>query len=197
MKDILKHARDFLRSIRNGHYEYGDKELILPDQKIAFSGLAGMRNITAGEDWVDSKNMVMKQGINYLLTTALNSGAAKANWYFAPYVTNSAPVNTTTAATFVAAMDEFTSYDGSDRALCNFDDATERVITSAANAVSITINIDGETQCAGLGIISSLGKSSGGGSDILLAIAPLSAVRTGMQAGDEYGLRYTLTGSST
>lgn len=197
MKDILKHAREFLRSIRNGRYEYGDNELILTDQHVAFSGLAGMRNITAGEDWVDNKNMVMVQGINYLLTTGLNSGTAKATWYFAPYVTNSAPVNTTTAATFVAAMDEFTSYNGANRALCNFDDAASRVITSAANAVSITINADGETQVAGLGIISSLGKASGGGADILLAIAPLTAVRTGMQVGDEYGLRYTLTGSST
>lgn len=190
MKDILRHSREFLRSLRNNHYEHNDRgDLILPDQKIAFAGSIGIRNITAGEDWVENRNKVVLQGINQLLTAGL-----AGSWYFAPYAVNIAPVDTLTAANFANTQTEFTNYSETTRQPCTLV-TTGSTSTNSAAPATITIAGGAQTSIYGVGVISSSAKSAQTG--VLLAAAALAVGRTGLQATDEYGLRYTLTGSST
>lgn len=190
MKDILRHSREFLRSLRNKHYDRNDRgDLILPDQKIVFAGSVGIRNITAGEDWVENRNMVVLQGINYLLTTGLTS-----SWYFAPYAANVAPVNTLTAANFASTQTEFTNYVETSRRQCTLV-TTGSTATNAASPATLTIGAGGQTSAYGVGVASAPAKSATTGT--LLACAAFAVGRTGLQSTDEYGLRYTLTGTST
>ena len=195
MNNIFKHARSFLRSLRNGHYEVGPNGILFPRDHLLMHGEMGLRNITAGEDWVDNHNLVTVQGVNHFFETTLRGGSAFGTWYFAPYAANVTPVNTLTAANFAGTMTEFTNYTEGTRQACTFGAASGGVTSNSAAVATITIGAGGQTTLYGMGIASASAKSSTAG--VMLSVSALAVGRTGIAQGDEYGMRYTLTGTST
>jgi len=191
MKDIIRHSAEFLRALRNKRFESRpDGSILLAAQGIVFKGFGGIRNITANEPWEEHQNVVTAQGIGVVLA----SGITGSSWYFAPYFAAVTPVGSITAANFNSTQTEFTNYDEATRQLCDYADPVAGVITNAAAVATITIAGGAQTAIYGFGIMSVSGKGSGAGA--CLAVSPLGSGRTGLQDGDEYGLKHTITGVS-
>lgn len=195
MSDIRKHAREFLRAIRNKRVEQTPEGVLFSDQHLFLRGELGIRNITIDEPWEYNHNLVTVQGVNYFFESALRGGTGYSHYYFVPYAANTAPVNTLTAANFNSSQTEFTNYTEGARQECVFGAASAGATNNTATAATITIGSSGQTAIYGFGIASASAKSAATG--IMLACAALAAGRTGLQAADQYGLKYALSGSST
>jgi hypothetical protein len=188
-----RHASEFLRALRNRHYEYTEAGLLFPKQKFIIGGC--VEHTLNGKDRQVTPNLVTLEGIDYLFAGGLASGAVVANLYVAPYAANVAPVNTLTHATWVAAQTEFTNYTETTRQQWVQAGSSGGVISNTASPANITVGTPGQTTVYGLAIVSASAKSAVTG--VLVSVAAFSAGRTGLLAGDLLGFKYTLTGTST
>jgi len=89
------------------------------------------------ESW-KTKNIVVDEGIEYALDTALSGGTAKSTWYIAIFNDNHTPV----AADDYAApgYTESSAYTESNRPQWQEAGVSSKVITNTANKASFTMN---------------------------------------------------------
>lgn len=195
-------TRDIRRALANRRFEIDEKGggILFQDAKL-YAGGVFEHSLNQGP-WELAPNLMPKQGRNAMLDIALGAVAKQANWYMAPFATNTAPADTLTAANFASVQTEFTNYAGSSRALWTPAAAVDGVTTNTATPVSITIGNGVQVNMYGLGLISSSAKSATTG--LLGACALFMAAdnvtprpRLGLVEGDDLGLRYTITLTST
>jgi len=140
-------------------------------------------------------NMVVNEGINYMLGAALHGDTPISAWYIAPWSTNTAVAATQTYA--APGNTEATGYNEAVRQEWTEGAAAAQSIT---NSVQATITATGALSIYGFGIVgggsapTTKGNVAGGGK--LLSSGMFAGVKT-LAAGETIKLTYTLSGTSS
>ena len=162
--------------------------------------ISGMLSVSLnGGPWEDTPNLIVNEGLVYLLNVGLSAGAQLSTFYVAPFYNNVTPIAGLTAASFNADQGEFDNY--SEPARPTWVDAgvvsqyIENTATPALITVAAGVDSPSDVQVWGAALISASGKLSGLGT--MIGCAKFTAARTGLQLNDELRLKYRVTASSS
>lgn len=189
-REMMQHRREILRNLANNHYEkMPDGRILVPSMGMAFGG--GVETDVNGRDVRFDGNLLPTEGLDHAMNVILHGGAQVGTWYVAPFVLNSAPNASLTAATFDSTLQELTEYNESTRQAYVESASSGGSISNAASKAQFSINATVNNW--GLVLISDSTKE--GVTGTLLAAIKYAAVRA-LQNGDILGAQYTLAGSS-
>lgn len=142
-------------------------------------------------DEFECKNIVVNQGLNYLLGAALGSQSVVNNWFIALFSNNYTLLASDTAATIAANAGEVTQYTAGTRQSWQSVPPASQSITNAANQASFTFNAT--LNVYGAFLISS--SAINGTSGILFSGAQFGSPKA-VVASDILQLTYTFTAAS-
>lgn len=182
-RNELVHA---LRARRDARMD--ESRLYAPSARV-FVGGAFVHRVNGRDERIDA-NLVVNEGLNYLLDAALSQGAVLGPFYVALIGGNVAPTGTWTAASFPADASEFTAYNESARRPWSEAGPQAQAIGNAASPAQFTITTDG-SNVYGAALISSQAKGATTGK--LLCAARFDTPRLGLAANDKLSIEYTLT----
>jgi hypothetical protein len=167
--------------------------LLIPDVKLLVGGRFTGQIIRDGEviDEIDDQNLVVNEGLNYLLNVALAGQGQLNTWFVGLFSGNYTPQASDTAANITANATEWTGYGEATRQAFSTVATTTQSITNSASTATFTQNTAGTVY--GAFIISSSQKS--GITGTLLAAAQFSSPKT-VAVGDLLALTYTVGASS-
>jgi hypothetical protein len=195
-EDLLKHRAEFARALRNKHYEETETGLFFPAQKVNVNGV--YTHDVNGLDERSDGNIVVTEGMNYMLDLALNNGTKLFPFYLALFGGNVTPGATWTAANFAANSTEITSgtegYTETVRQTFTPATASAGLSTNAASRGVFTFASATSVNVYGAGLLSSNVK--GGTTGTLMSAAKFSAVRT-LYNTDVFNVGYSLQLTST
>jgi hypothetical protein len=86
------------------------------------------------------RNLVVDEGLNYILNVGLSGGVQNVTWYVATFEGNYTPVAGDTAATFPGSATECTAYDEPSRPTYDEAPSVAKSITNNANRALFTYN---------------------------------------------------------
>lgn len=190
-ESIAKYAREIRRALANYKYEKTPEGIFLCESRATIGGHFGVSVNGAPMEW--THNLIVNEGLNYLLDVGLHNQAVLATWYIAPFAGNVTPAASWTAANFTANSTEFTNYDESARVEFNEGTVANQSVTNSANKARFTISTGGGT-VYGAGLLSASAKSATSGK--LFAATRFSSSRT-LLATDLLDLAYTLSLTSS
>lgn len=168
----------------------------MSEQKFKVGGIFTYEHIRDGKiiDTWKEPNIVTNEGLNYILDSALSSGAVISSWYIGVFKNNYTPVATDVASTFAGsgvASEVITQLTNTTRPIWNDAGAVTQTITNSASPAVFTF--DGTASVYGAFLASS--SVLGGLTGTLAAASKFSAVRN-MIATDILNVTYTLSASS-
>ena len=144
------------RAIADGRFEETELGLFVPSERSLVKGMFcyGKR----GEEMEYSDNLVVTEGLNYIVGVALKGVSQVANWYIAPFSGAVTVQASWTAANFTAGAAEVTGYSSATRPVWTGGAvATGAVDSFAAKAeIAATAGIT----IRGAGMISNSAKSA-------------------------------------
>jgi hypothetical protein len=182
-----KQIEDALRAGRFQRNE--DGSIFVPRERMLVQGVFSVAK--RGEPEELSPNLVVNQGLDYILKAAVGETAGISNWYLAPFSGDVTVLATWTAANFTSNATEWTDYDETARQAWDQAAVASQGTDSFASKASFTSSSDGQT-VRGVALISASGKSATSGT--LLAAARLSSDK-GLDTGEildiGYGLQLT------
>lgn len=195
MTDLIKYAREFLGHINAHRWEQTDDGSIwLPRARALIHG--EYEHAVNGEDWQSDTNLIVDEGLVYLLQAAVTNDVADVTaWYLAPYGTNYTPVAGLTAATFASTTGELAGapegYSEGVRQTWTPDavDTGNTEVTNDATPATFTMVTASTIDINGAGMLSVSTKSATSGT--LLSASKFSATRT-FSNGDEFNLKYKI-----
>jgi len=156
---------------------------------------AGHWEISAGRaPWEIIPNIVVDEGILYLLNAGLAQGSQATALYIALFGGATTPANTLTAATFAGVQTEFTNYTETTRVVWAKDAAAANSIGNTTTPALFTMATGGGTVRGAALIATASGKGATTGTLIAAAKFPSDKI---MSAGEELRIRYTIAGSSS
>lgn len=141
-------------------------------------------------------NRVVGQGLAQLLNAGLRGTNVLSSFFLAPFAANVAPPANLTAATFPAALTEFTNYNEANRPAWVPDgDATadEPFLTNAASPALITIGAGAQRVIWGAALVSVAGKGATGG---VCIAAQKRTTGLNVEPDFELRMRYRINGTS-
>jgi len=189
-KDIIKHAREFSRYIRDFKYEETDTGILFPEAKTRIAGLY--------EDHLgQTPNLIPTQGLNHILDVAISDEAKLTNFYLALYSGNYTPVAGLTAASFAGDATEITStsegYTGANRIAWLPANPASGVIDNYASKAAFTIQTATTLDILGAALLSA--QTRGATSGVIISAAKFATTRTENNANVyNLGFRITSTG---
>jgi hypothetical protein len=147
------------------------------DQGIYSGGIAkGTFSVSKrGEDEDVSKNLVVVEGLNYLLGSALANQSSIGTWYVALFSGNVTPTSGWTASSFSSTANEFTNYSSNSRPQWSPGAVAAGALNSFSSKASFESTVNG-AQVRGAAIISNSAK--GGASGVLLAATLFPSLKT-------------------
>lgn len=175
------------------------RPLLVPDRRL----LVPVRQIIGGRflgkiirdkrviDEFECKNIVVNQGLNYLLGAALGAQSTVTNWFIALFSNNYTLLASDTAATIAANSGEVTQYTAGTRQPWQSAPPASQSITNATNQASFTFNAT--LNVYGAFLISS--SAINGTSGTLFSGAQFGAPKS-VVASDILQLTYTFTAAS-
>ena len=177
---------NILESLRAGEYEKTPEGIFIPSGNILAQGVFSVAK--RGEPEEFTQNLVVNQGLDYILSAAVGATAGIANWYIALF-SGDVTVNATwTAATFTATATEWTAYDEAARPAWSPGAVASAGIDSFASKASFTSSSDAQV-VRGAAMISASAKSATSGT--LLASSRLSSDKT-LDTGEILDVGYGL-----
>lgn len=142
------------------------------------------------DEW-DSPNLVVNEGLNHVLDSALGGASQIPVWYVGIFKGNYTPVVTVTAATIVAAATEMVDYDETVRPDWTQAGALAQSITNSANKAQYTISAGIMNQSLyGMFLIS--GSTKGAGSGTLFSATRFAAAKV-VSETDLLAVSYTVS----
>lgn len=133
---------DFSRLDRNVKGLYVPKQLISgAKQKAFFGGTYHARHIRNGkviDEW-DFDNLIVNEGLDYILAASLTGGSVLTSWYLGIFEGNYTPVATDTAASIAANSTECTAYSQPARVIWTGVEGSQAA-TNAASVATFTFN---------------------------------------------------------
>lgn len=131
---MFKHAREFLRHIRNHKWERaGDGGLLITPAHALITNY--YEHDLNGLDEQRDYNLLTVEGLTYLLTAGFYNGTKLASWYLSIYGGNYTPTSGLTQASYPATASELTS--GSE----GYSNATRPAWSLAAPASGSATNV--------------------------------------------------------
>lgn len=182
-------AQGVAREFRNKQYEIAEAGAYFPKSRLYIGG--HFTHSANGEPWSIDANLVVNEGLDYLLNAAFGGGAAVTQFFLAPFSGNVTPVATWTGANFAANATEFTAYANATRPQWVEANATAQTISNAASQAEFVFSAGGPYNLYGMALLSSNVK--GGTAGILVAATRFATPRLGQLAGDRLAVQYTLT----
>jgi hypothetical protein len=154
----------------------------------------GAWNVWDDKGWSDNpNNIIVTQGLNYLLDVALGGGTQYATFHVFPFSGNVTPVETWTAANVTANSTEITAYDEATRVAYVDAAASGGIMTNSASKASFTFNASGNLY--GFCVVSASAKSSTSG--VLFSGVRLTSAPKTFADDDVINAAYTVTLTST
>lgn len=195
MKSVLKHKREFARDLREGTFETTAEGILFPSKGVLAVG--EYVHMVNGADVRVDRNLIVDEGLKYMLGAALGAVAKLPAFYLALYSGAVSPAANWTAANFAATANEIVSttegYTEATRPVWTPGTPTTQLDNTASLAV-FTIATASQLNVNGAALLSS--NTRGGTTGVLVSAARYANVRT-LAAGDTYqvGYRVTLLGS--
>ena len=178
--------KELQRDARDHKYEHTETGVFFPRSRIAFDNYFDIS--VNGDEPSIAANMVVNQGLIYILGVALSTESKLSTWYMAPYAANVAPGSGWTAANFATNSTEFTNYAEGSRQTWTPGSISNMQIDNHASRATFTIGDGGQTTVWGAGLLSN--STKGGTSGTLIAAAQLSSSRSGLEEDDELSMGY-------
>jgi len=182
--------KEFLKEVRNGHYEVADNGLYLPRAKVLLGGVFTHELYRGGEliDVQSDSNTVVNEGLNHILNVVFHGGTQVPTWYIGLFEGNYTPQPTDTAANIATNATESTAYSETARPTWTEAAAASQQITNSASKATFTINAT--KTIYGAFLISNSTKSGTTGT---LAAASKFAASRAVVSADQLLITYTLT----
>jgi len=179
-----KHIEEALRAGRFQRNE--DGSIFVPRERMLVQGVFSVAK--RGEPEELSPNLIVNEGLDYVLKVAVGETAGISNWYLAPFAGNVTVLATWTAANFTSSATEWTDYDEAARQAWDQTAVASQGTDSFASKASFTSSSDGQT-VRGIGLISASGKGATSGT--LLSASRLSRDKD-LDAGEMLDIGYGL-----
>ncbi|MBT9153394.1 MAG: hypothetical protein DDT39_00051 [Firmicutes bacterium] len=180
---------ELARAYRNHKYEVADTGVLFPRAGL-FVGGAFRHALNGGDAQIDN-NLVVNEGLNYLLATAFGGGAQITQFFIAPFSANVTPAPTWTGANFTASATEFTAYAGATRLEWVRGTAVGQAIGNTVSPAIFTYNAGGPYNLHGMALLSASTKN--GVTGVLAVATRFATPRLNQQAGDRLSVEYVLT----
>lgn len=202
--DVRAFVQGCLEDFRYERTDHGT--LLLPkgnkkaDGKVEIGGrfrhavntlAARLRGDMSFTDIAIDSNLIVFEGIDYVLATAFKGTGQTSAYFIAPYAGAVDPSQALTHATWVAALTEFVNYTEGARQSWATDAEAAQTVHNATTPAVFTLNTGGGT-VNGAALVSSSAKSAVTG--LLIAASRFGAARV-MLAGDKLSLEYDIVGS--
>lgn len=148
-----------------------------------------------GGEWMRTKNLIVLEGLVYILNVALGSVAKPTAFYIALFSGSTAPTASWTASSFASVADEITDtaegYTSSTRPEWTPTDASSTAaISNTDNVASLTMATTASLTVTGAALLTSAVR--GGTTGKLISATAYSTART-FQDGDTYEIGYQVT----
>lgn len=196
-KDLLRHAAEFRRYLRNHQYEQAEDGSIVFPRAAAQAQGCYFADVN-GENAFESPNLLPDQGLTYLLDVGLNNGTKLPTWYLSLYGANYTPLAGLTAASYPATASEITSsaegYTESTRVVWTPTAPTTPLIDNVANKGAFTIATASSLTIYGAALLSESAKGAVTGK--IISATKFPAART-VYATDVFNLGYRCQLTST
>lgn len=178
-------------------FDQTDEGIFFPRQGVLASG-EYIDRINGGE-WMRTKNLIVLEGLVYILNVALGSVAKPTAFYVALFSGSTAPTASWTAAQFPSVAGEITSltegYTAATRPVWTPTDASgTSAIDNTGNVASLTMATTGSLTVTGAALLTS--SVRGGTTGVLVSATKYSSART-FQDGDTYEIGYRLSLSAS
>ena len=191
--DTKKHRGEIARHLRNRNFERTPGGILIDrgGMNALMNGAFKHTLYRDGEaDAALDPNLVVNEGLDYLLNVAFNGTAAVTAFYIGLFSGNVNPQATWTGANVVAQATEFTSYSETTRQAWETDPSTAQSVGNSGDEAMFTFTGSGHT-VRGAFLAQASAKSAATG--ILIAATRFAADRTGLGAPDRLGVEYVLT----
>lgn len=188
--DLVRHAAEFRRYVRNGQFEQDEQGAIHFGRASAIAR-GGYLHSVNGTDVRFDPNLLPDEGLVYLLSVGLNNGTKLAAWYLSLYAANYTPLAGLTAASYPATASEITSgtegYTESTRPVWTPTTPTTPLIDNLSNKAAFTIATASSLVVNGAALLSDPTKGAVTGK--LISATKFSASRT-LYNTDVFNLAY-------
>lgn len=189
-------GRDAIRAIRRHKYELSEAGIYLPAARATIGGIFRHAHATAGGEfgpWQVDPNRLVKEGLNYILNTALGGTSQQTAFYLAPFAGNVTPAADWKGSTFKDVATEFTGYTNASRLPWTTTPSTAEAIgnSAALAAATLVYSAGGPYNLYGIGLLT--GSAKGATANILIAATRFATPRTNQLAGDKLALEYVLS----
>lgn len=148
---------DIKESLQAGHYETTPEGIYFPKNNVLAQGVFTYNK--RGEPEEQSKNLVVNQGLDYILSAAIGATAGISSWYIATFTGDVTVLSSWTAANFTANSTEWTQYDEVTRPAWSNGAVASGGVDSFATKASFTSSTTAQT-VRGAALISASAKSS-------------------------------------
>ncbi|MBJ9904056.1 hypothetical protein [Acinetobacter bereziniae] len=181
-----------LNDLEAGRFEETEGGIYLPNQGLKASGEYFDR--VNGGAWQTTQNLVVNEGLSYLLNVALGGKAKPAGYYLALFSGATAPAANWTAANFKDVSAEIVSmtegYTNATRPQWASTDTNTNSIDNFASVAKVTIATSSQLTVTGAAMLTN--NVRGGTSGTLISASKYTAPRV-FQDGDEYEIGYRLS----
>jgi hypothetical protein len=107
-RDLIKHAAEFGRYLRNKQYEVTDTGAVLFSKAKALGSGTYFHDVNGRDEMTDS-NLLPDAGLIYLLTSGLTNGTRFPVWHLSLFAANYTPVPGLVASSYPATASEIVS----------------------------------------------------------------------------------------
>lgn len=187
-----RHGKEVAGLLSNHKYEITPEGIVLPSMGAIVRG-EYHHNVNGLDERVDP-NIVVNQGLMYLLSVGFYNGTKYATWYLSLYGNNYTPLAALTAASYVATAGEITSgtegYTESVRQTWVPSAPASNIIDNVASKAAFTIETASELVVYGAGLHTESAKGAVTG--VLASATKFASPRT-LQDTDVFNLGYRLT----
>lgn len=184
----MKHRSEIAKFIDRGDFQQTDEGLLIHGAIMAKGKYYHTVN---GADLKVTSNLVVAEGILYVLNAALGGAAQTSNWFLAPYSGNATPASNWTAANFATNATEITSatqgYSEANRQPWVSSAAADGKIGNLSSYAQFSIVASSPLNIYGAGLLSS--QTKGGTSGTLVSATRFEPARQ-VNNGDTFELGY-------
>jgi hypothetical protein len=181
--------------IHDKNWETRASGVIVPKQEILGGGRYVGQIIRDGKiiDEFDCENLVVNQGLNYLLGATLAGGSQITTWYIGLFSGNYTVLATDTASVIAANATEVTAYAAGVRQTWTANSSSPSGQSTSNSSAQASFTFNGTVTVYGAFLVSSATISGTGGT--LFSGAQFSASKS-VVSGDILLLTYTYTAAS-
>lgn len=152
--------RDLQSAMHTGKYERTEDGIYFPSSRLLARGV--FRYNKRGEPEEVSENLVVDEGLDYILGAAIGNASPISAWYVAVFSGDVTVQSTWTAANFATNATEFTNYANATRPAWVEGTVSSGAVDSFSNKAEFASTQDTQT-IRGAALISASVKSSTGG----------------------------------